>query len=226
MWTRKELKDKAKAGLKRNYWKAVLIGIIDMALFGAAAASNSGKGGDVREAFLSMDPQAVILALLMLLSAVLVALLVGCLVRIFLVSPVRVGIAKFETEAVDNTAGLKTLGRGFTGGSYLNCVKTLFLRDLYVCLWSLLLVVPGIIKSLEYSQVPYILAEDPSLSTKEALARSKEMMDGNKWKYLVLELSFIGWNLLSALTFGLLEVFYVHPYQLLTEGAFYEAVRK
>lgn len=226
MWTRKELKDQAKAGLKRNYWKAVLVGVIDMVLFGTAAAAGKGQSGGVGETFAAMDPQAIAAAFAILLGAAVIAILVSFLLRIFLIDPVRVGIAKFETEAVDGTAGLNALGRGFTGGSYLNCVKTLFLRDLYVFLWSLLLIVPGIIKALEYSQVEYLLAEDPSLSTQEALERSKEMMDGNKWNYLVLLLSFLGWHILSALTLGLLEVFYVHPYELLTEGAFYEAIRK
>lgn len=226
MWTRKELKDQAKAGLKQNYWKVVLVGVIDMVLFGTAAAAGRGQSGGISEAFAAMDPQAIVAALVIFLGAAVIAILVSSLLRIFLVDPVRVGIAKFETDALSGTAELSTLGRGFAGGSYLNCVKTLFLRDLYVFLWSLLLVVPGIIKALEYSQVEYLLAENPSLSTKEALERSKEMMDGNKWKYLVLLLSFIGWHLLSALTFGLLEVFYVHPYELLTEGAFYKAIRK
>lgn len=226
MWTRKELKARAKAGLKQNYWKAVLVGIIDMVLFGTAAAAGRGQGGDATEAFRSLDLQAIVAVLPVLLGAAAVIVLFSCLINVFLLDPIRVGIAKFETEALDGAPGLNTLGRAFTGGSYLNCVKTLFLRDLYVFLWSLLLVVPGVIKALEYSQVEYLLAEDPSLSTKEALARSKEMMVGNKWKYLVLLLSFIGWHILSALTFGLLEVFFVHPYELLTEGAFYEAIRK
>ena len=105
-------------------------------------------------------------------------------------------------------------------------MKTIFLRDLYIFLWSLLLIIPGIVKAYEYMMVPYLLSEDPSMPTEEAFARSKAMMDGEKWNVFVLDLSFLGWNILGACTLGILTVFYVAPYQYLTHAALYGALKQ
>ncbi|MCI5649263.1 MAG: DUF975 family protein [Fusicatenibacter sp.] len=91
-------------------------------------------------------------------------------------------------------------------------VLTMFLRDLYIGLWSLLLVIPGIIKSYEYRMVPYLLADCPELDRTEAFRISREMMYGQKMNAFVLDLSFIGWHLLSACTCNLVGVFFTQPY--------------
>ena len=109
---------------------------------------------------------------------------------------------------------------------YVNIVLTMFLRDLFTTLWSLLLVVPGIVKHYEYLMVPYIIAENPAMDYKEAFQISKQMMDGNKWDAFVLDLSFIGWTLLGVCTFGILLVFYVEPYIYLTRAELYHALKK
>ena len=101
----------------------------------------------------------------------------------------------------------------------------MFRRDISIALWSMLFVIPGIVKSYEYRMIPYLLAEHPEMTWKDAFAESKEMMTGNKWKAFVLDLSFIGWQLLSILTLGLLSVFYVNPYKFSTNAALYEAIK-
>jgi uncharacterized membrane protein len=73
--------------------------------------------------------------------------------------------------------------------------------------------------------IPYLLAENPNMTWKEAFTESKTMMTGNKWKAFVLDLSFIGWNLLSILTLGILSIFYVNPYRFSTNAALYEAIK-
>ena len=93
-------------------------------------------------------------------------------------------------------------------------------------LWSLLLVVPGVIKSYEYRLVEYVMAENPGMAAMEAIARSKALMQGNKWNAFVLDLSFLGWNILNACTFGILGIFYVQPYQMLTNAALYEKLKQ
>ena len=72
--------------------------------------------------------------------------------------------------------------------------------------------------------IPYLLAENPYMSTDEAFARSRSMMDGEKWNAFVLDLSFIGWNILSAFTLGLVGLFYVAPYQAYTDMELYVAL--
>ena len=85
--------------------------------------------------------------------------------------------------------------------------------------------IPGIIKAYEYLMVPYIIADDPNIDRRTAFRLSAQMMYGNKLNAFVLSLSFIGWELLSALTFGVLELFYVGPYRELTYAALYEKLK-
>ena len=74
--------------------------------------------------------------------------------------------------------------------------------------------------------IPYILAENPKKKRKKAFKLSKEMMKGNKWKTFILDLSFLGWELLSIFTFGLLNIFYINPYKVATTVELYEVLKK
>ena len=109
---------------------------------------------------------------------------------------------------------------------YGNIVKTMFFKNLYIFLWSLLFVIPGFVKSYEYRMIPYLLAEYPDMAPDEAFRISREMMTGNKWETFVLDLSFFGWNILSAITLGLTGIFYSEPYQMLTNSALYLTLKK
>ncbi len=108
-----------------------------------------------------------------------------------------------------------------------NCLPafcTSFLVGLYTFLWSLLLVIPGIIKSCAYSQAMYILAEDPSIGANEAITRSKEMMEGHKMEYFLLGLSFIGWAILGVFTLGILYIWLI-PYMSATFANYYKSLK-
>ncbi len=96
-----------------------------------------------------------------------------------------------------------------------------FLVGLFIFLWSLLLIIPGIIKAYAYSLVPMLLGDDKykDLTYMEYITKSREMMKGHKMDYFVLQLSFIGWHLLAILTLGLLELWIV-PYQKVAETKF------
>ena len=107
---------------------------------------------------------------------------------------------------------------------YLNVVKVSFLPGLKIFAGMFLLLIPGIYWSYCYALVPYLLAENPYLTTTRAMELSKEMMYGEKLHYFVLELSFIGWNLLCILTFGI-GFFFLAPYQSATFAEFYAAMR-
>lgn len=102
--------------------------------------------------------------------------------------------------------------------------KVNFLVGLFTWLWSLLFLIPGIIKAISYSQAIMIAAENPGISAMEAIERSKAMMEGKKWRYFVLSLSFIGWLLLVPLTFGILSVWLV-PYMNATMANFYQSIK-
>ena len=101
----------------------------------------------------------------------------------------------------------------------------MFFRDLYTFLWSLLFVIPGIVKGYEYRMIPYLLAEYPDMPMEDAFTISRNMMYGNKWKAFVLDLSFILWVLLSGITLGLAGIFYVDPYMAQTNAALYDAIK-
>lgn len=107
---------------------------------------------------------------------------------------------------------------------YLNVVKVQFLTTLKILGGCLLLVIPGIYWSFCYVLVPYLLAENPYLTTRRAMELSQQMMDGEKWSYFVLRLSFFGWGLLCLLTFGIGNYF-LAPYIQATMAEFYAAMR-
>lgn len=151
--------------------------------------------------------------------------LVRAIIQIFLREPVDVSIKRFLLfNRSGARAEFKELIYAFRY-SYLNIVKIEFLRLLYTFLWSLLFWIPGIVKSYEYRMIPYLLAENPNLTREEAFSMSKRMMDGEKWNVFVLDCSFIGYWLLSLFTFGLLNLFYVTPYKLLTDAELYTVLK-
>lgn len=99
------------------------------------------------------------------------------------------------------------------------------LKWLFTGLWSLLFVIPGIVKSYSYAMTMYIMQDHPELSGNDAITKSRQMMDGHKFDLFILDLSFIGWYLLGTLTFGILIIFYVEPYRQVTRTNFYEQLR-
>lgn len=154
----------------------------------------------------------------------IVLFIVIAAIHAFLFNPLEAGTARFFVRNLNDKAEIRELAYCYDHG-YLNVVKTVFLRDLYIVLWGLLLIIPGIIKSYEYRMVNYILAENPEMNTKDVFAMSRDMMRGNKWRAFVLDLSFIGWHLLSLITIGLAGIFYVFPYRNMTNAALYEFLR-
>ena len=117
------------------------------------------------------------------------------------------------------------LGGMFQGFSdYGRILGTMILTSLYVILWSLLLVVPGIIKSYSYSMTNYILNDEPELAYNTAIEKSMAMMDGHKFDLFVLQLTFIGWWLLCILTLGI-GILWLKPYMSMTTVEFYKDVK-
>ena len=154
----------------------------------------------------------------------LILMSVVILLDVFICNPIEVGCKRFYVRNLNESAQVGNVGFAFDN-HYKNIIKTMFFRDLYTILWTLLFIIPGIVKSYEYQMIPYLLAENPQMSREQAFAESKRMMSGQKWRAFVLDLSFIGWNILSAITLGILGIFYVQPYMDATHAALYEALR-
>ena len=123
-------------------------------------------------------------------------------------------------ESVD----LENLFDGFRGGRYTRVFCALFLVQLFTILWTLLLIIPGIMKAFSYALTPYILLDEPELTARQAITRSCEIMQGRRWKLFCLYLSFIGWGILSLLTFGI-GFLWLAPYMNASIAAFYEDAR-
>lgn len=121
-----------------------------------------------------------------------------------------------EVSVVDVFAGFNKTGRAL----WLNILISVF-----TFLWSLLLVIPGIIKAYAYSMSFYVLADNPELTASEALAKSQSIMRGHKMDLFILELSFIGWYFVVGLTFGLAAI-YVAPYMHATIANFYNSIKE
>lgn len=113
----------------------------------------------------------------------------------------------------------------FAGENYGRLTLAYFMQSLFILLWSLLLIVPGIIKALSYAMMPYIMMDHPEMGWQEAINESKRMMDGHKGDLFVLYLSFILWLLLVEVTCGI-AILYVGPYMQATVANFYRSLKE
>ena len=235
MFNRKEVKEEGKLAFKANYWRSVLCALIIALIAGGSGIANGGRAANqntdntnngVQDAFNSMtDEQKSMFAALAvgLISAGLVIFIVYTLLKIFVFNPLLVGSYGFFQ---DNTRGfspdLGTLRTGFD--NYKNHVLTMFLRDLFTALWFCVFVIPGFVKIYSYRMVPFILRDHPEMSGTEAITASRHLMNGNKWNTFVFDLSYIGWYLLGAVTFGLVNVFWTEPYRQNANAVLYQTL--
>lgn len=161
------------------------------------------------------------------LAAILVASIITSaasavfgIVELVVIGPLAVGLACIFLGIVrGRKAQFEDLFAGFN--NFFNTFITGLLVTLFTFLWSLLFVIPGIIKSYSYAMTYYIQYDHPEMSETDAITASRQMMNGHKWDLFMLDLSFFGWYLLVVLTFGLLSL-YVIPYHLAARAAFYE----
>lgn len=224
-----DLKMRGKLAFRRNYWSAVVVALV-MAIFTAGGYSrNSSSASDAYDYYNGYgghhmsSSESMALAMFTLIAAAVVGIIsiLFMIVKIFVGNLLLVGGSRFFIENQTGTPGVGVLGSAFRGGQYGSIVLTMFLRGLFTGLWSLLFVIPGIIKHYEYLMIPYILAENPGMDRQEVFAISKRMMMGQKWNVFVLDLSFIGWRLLEGITLGIVGVFYVEPYYQATMAELY-----
>ncbi|MCR5501683.1 MAG: DUF975 family protein [Lachnospiraceae bacterium] len=178
---------------------------------------------DMKEVNVVVVAAAVTAAIIIFLIVLAIVFAISAV----LLNPAQVGCHSFFLKNLEEPANLNQLTVGFES-NYKNVVKVMFFRDLYLFLWGLIPlagIVISIVKRYEYMMIPYLVAENPDIDRDEAFARSREMMNGQKWKAFVLDLSFIGWHLLSILTLGILSTFYVRPYVQSTRAALYDTIK-
>ena len=219
MWTRAMLKTNARAALTKNYVNVVIASLIFAFISGAFSTSSAGNRGasSFTAGNLSKD---FISFLTMILGIIIIIGIIGILLTIFVFNPLKVGVQKFFIENHYSNSGLSSLLWAFKT-NYSNTVKTMFLMQVYLFLWSLLFAIPGIIKSYSYRLVPYILADNPDMNSDDAITLSREMMNGQKFEVFVLDLSFFLWWILSSITFNIVGILYVFPYIYATDAELY-----
>lgn len=209
---RKLLKQNAKANFKKRWGDSIVITLI---MYGA---------GTVLSLLLlpvqTGEPTESTVALIMGSSLITIAFSL-------LVLPIfQVGCIRFFQKLRMNVpTGIGEVTGNFKDGNFKNIVLTNLIMYIKIYLWTLLFIIPGIIKTYEYRLIPYILAVRPDIDRKEAFRLSKILMDGYKWKSFVLDLSFWGWNILAAYTMGILGIVYVYPYMNATYVEFYSFTR-
>ena len=218
MWTIQEVKEKARAAFKANYWPCVGIALLMSVLTGGTTFSSGAQGNSSEmQSAIESGQTEVLAGFLIGFAAVSV---VSILVKIFIANPVEVGGYRFFKENIEEPgAPFSLIKTGFQ--NFGHTFATLLLRDLFLILWALLFIIPALIKGYSYCMVPFILKEHPELSATEVITRSREMMNGHKWRAFVLDLSFIGWMLLGVVTLGLGFIFWTEPYMYSTRAALY-----
>lgn len=284
MWERKELKNKAKKVVHRNYWTVIVVCFLIALLTGEFGTSIIG----IWQSEDSMDPYYIVHQVkdrielkeyeedtfpeknlkqtlnetqIKVLEAVeanlnsalksqkyifkiwdaissfninqtklgvilCVTSLLSFAFIILIADPLIVGGKKYFLKArEESNTKIGVIGEVFQKEHWLNVAMIMFLRNIYNALWYLT-IVGGVIKTYEYRMIPYILAENPNIKRKEAFELSKKMMKGNKWDTFILDMSFFGWNFLSVLTFGLLSILYVNPYNAATMAELYTTLKK
>ncbi|AQR95010.1 MULTISPECIES: DUF975 family protein [Clostridium] len=225
MWSRKELKERAKAILAVNYWNAFLISII-IALAGGNNLLSGGNhhfNNSRHSIFFNFYHNSFIHWKVMSFS--LSAILILLAIRIFIGYCLEVGGRKYFINSAQYLYDKKCFSFGFYEEHYLGIIKAMLATKILIFIWSLLLVIPGIIKSYSYRMVPYILADNPNIGVEKAISLSNEMTMGHKLDMFVLDLSFLGWYLLGTLAFGI-GIFFVMPYDNATKAELYLSLRE
>ncbi|ROR23626.1 putative membrane protein [Mobilisporobacter senegalensis] len=241
MWSRSELKTKAKSALKRYYWIAFVVCIV-AGILGGSGGSGGGGGSSFRNysntrnnnSFpLGNDISAIeneittmfVTFLPFIIGFIILVIIIAIVFATFVSGPIEAGKNYFFMHSRENGAQFTTMFANFRKGRYMNTVTVMFFRGLYTFLWTLLLIIPGIIKSYEYCMIPYIMAENPDIDKNRAFELSKYMTDGDKFNIFVLQLSFIGWYLLGAIPCGI-GILFVQPYFEATMAELYAVKRE
>lgn len=160
--------------------------------------------------------------LIPILKGVLFYALIAAIVSFIIGGVIELGLKRYFLNQHDGQHHeFKDLFSQFSNWSGAFCLR--LLMGIYIWLWSLLLVIPGIIKTYSYAMAPFIMTEHPELGANECITHSRQMMDGHKFELFCLELSFIGWAIACIFTLGIGFPF-LNAYQCAARAAFYRSI--
>lgn len=258
MWTREELKYRAKNVLRNCFFAAVVVSLISGILNGGFSSGRGDRHGyeQVQDSYngiqeseadvigsagkmisdnlvgLAEAPHTFLGRILgtgfglLIFGMGMIVMLLGMALGILVGNPIRVGACRFFMCSRERSVRIGELFFAFRQREFWNVVLIMFVVNVKIFLWSLLFVIPGIVKSYEYYMIPYLLSENPGMSMSEVFLLSREMTDGEKANIFILNLSFLPWQLLSAVTFHLAGIFWVNPYMAATNAELYAVIRE
>lgn len=280
MFKRKELKQKSRKILRKNYWVAISVCLLSLLFGGDYQQENINFNVFNRESYIDINnsnfditdeilksvldndnieeinvfPEVtdgvfrivfnvvtqfertifkILKSILNIVSPTRAGIFIGItiyvitsLYTIFIAEPLLVGEKRFFLEMrLYPKTKFNRMFCCFHRGKYWNIVKACLRKNIYQFLWDLT-IIGGIIKHYSYRLVSYLLAENPNLSSKEAILLSRKMMQGYKWDVFKLDMSFLGWQLLNACTFGLTGILYSRPYQETVNVEMYDYIKR
>lgn len=237
MWSREAYKERAKKVLTNSYWFGFLVCLLVSIITGVSSRINFSNNDrlDFRNFFSGYNIyngndfnyfhsiSSYFLGFIGILSLVLFS--VRIVYTFFVTNVFEVGKSRFFLSSRRGEKDFVTLFNAFKKDNYLNVVKSMAWRALFTFLWTLLFIIPGIVKAYSYSMVPYILADNPNIGYDRALKLSMDMTRGYKADIFILQLSFIGWYLLGIVA-CCIGVLFVNPYYEATVAEAYGFLRK
>lgn len=210
-WAREALRGHWAPAIGVAFVGTLLGGGVDLTSYVTQVTYNveSGTSSTGLLDFISRDVWAMLVTITVVSS--LLAIIIGGAITLGMCTYNLNLVNRRESRFSDLFSQFHRLWAGF-------CMN--FLTGLFVFLWSLLFIIPGIIAAYRYAMVPYLMAEFPELGVLDAMRESKRLMTGSKWRLFCLQLSFIGWSILCLFTMGL-GTLWLNPYTMAAEAAFY-----
>ncbi len=214
----------ARERLSGKWVMAIIVGLVASILGGSIAVGYSGPSMEYEESLENINIGGVAGVFVMsILSIILLVAAIFSLLHFIIGGATQLGYAAFNLDVVD---GVPTSASVLF--SQYNRLKDGFvmrlMTNIFIALWSLLFVIPGLMKTYSYKMAPYILVENPQMTGMEAITASKNMMYGHRWELFCLLFSFIGWDILSVFTLGLLQL-WIHPYKEAAVAVFYRNLK-
>ena len=215
----KEIRATAREALSGNWFIAIVASFI-AGTFGALGVGVSSAGSTSEDIYKlsELTTEEILVTLAVCGGITLIGLIISTAITAF----VSVGYAQFNIDLVDGDKP-KISTMFSKGGQVWTAFAARILIFIRVFFGMILFIIPGIIAAYKYSMVDYIIADNPGISAKEALERSKDIMYGNKFRFFRLWLSFIGWGVLELVTFGIASI-WVTPYIQASYAAFYREI--
>lgn len=206
----------ARKALKGN-WVIASISVFIAMITGAIISSGFGNGTDTLSNITLSSETSTNLGQAALASTLMNINVLTVILFIFISGVIKLGLCDFLLKIIDGKAAqIQDLFSQFN--RFADGIVMRLLTSLYIFLWSLLFVIPGIIKTYSYALTPYIVYENPDMPINDAITLSKKLMNGNKWRLFCLEFSFLGWRILCSLPLIVIAVLVMALYLGFTTG--------